>query len=66
MKEQTLKNIKNVLEAAGSGLEKIVKLNIYLKDMKDFKDMNEVYTGWFGEVKPVSYLDCFEEGKGGY
>ncbi|KAH8595626.1 endoribonuclease L-PSP [Bisporella sp. PMI_857] len=51
--EQTLKNIKAVLEAAGSDFTKIVKLNVYLKSYADFAAMNEVYITHFGEVKPA-------------
>ena len=52
-KEQTLKNIKAVLEASGSDFSKIVKLNVYLKNYADFVPMNEVYITHFGDVKPV-------------
>ena len=55
-KEQTLKNIKAVLEASGSDFSKIVKLNVYLKNYADFVPMNEVYITHFGDVKPVSVL----------
>jgi hypothetical protein len=41
--EQCIKNITNVLEAAGSSLDKVVKFNVYLKNMDDFAAMNEVY-----------------------
>jgi len=51
--EQTLQNIKAVLEAAGSSLEKILKLNIYLKHHGDFKAMNEVYITHFPGRKPA-------------
>lgn len=59
-KEQTLKNINAVLKAAGSDLSKIVKLNVYLKDYKDFIPMNEVYITHFGDVRPVSASLGFE------
>lgn len=52
IKEQTkhsIKNLRAVLEAGGSGLEKIVKTTVFLKDMKDFAAMNEVYTEMFGK-----------------
>ena len=51
-----MKNITAVLEAAGTDFSKIVKLNVYLKTYEDFGEMNEIYLGWFGDVKPVSYL----------
>ena len=40
-------NVKNVLEAAGSCLEKVVKVTVFLKDMKDFAAMNAVYAEFF-------------------
>jgi Endoribonuclease L-PSP len=40
---QCIKNLGNVLEAAGSSWEKVVKVNVYLKDMDNFSAMNEVY-----------------------
>lgn len=46
--KQSINNLKAVLEAADSGLEKIVKTTVFLKDMKDFAAMNEVYTEMFG------------------
>ncbi len=46
IKEQTkraLDNIVGILEAAGTGLDKVVKVTVYLEDMNDFAAMNEVY-----------------------
>ena len=51
--EQVLKNLKAVLEAAGSGLEKIVKTTVFLADMKEFAQMNEVYARFFTEAPPA-------------
>lgn len=45
--EQVCKNIKAVLEAAGSGLENVVKTVCFLKDMGDFAAFNEVYGKYF-------------------
>lgn len=45
--EQVCQNIKAVLEAAGSNLEKVVKTTCYLKDMGDFAAFNEVYAKYF-------------------
>ena len=45
--EQVCKNIKAVLEAAGSNLEKVVKTVCFLSDMSDFADFNEVYAKYF-------------------
>ena len=50
---QSLTNVKQVLEAAGSGLEKVVKVTVFLKDMKDFAAMNAVYSEFFTENFPA-------------
>ena len=44
---QALLNVKNVLEAAGSGLDKAVKTTVFLKDINDFAAMNVVYSEFF-------------------
>jgi enamine deaminase RidA (YjgF/YER057c/UK114 family) len=44
---RTFENIKAILEAAGSSLDKVVKCNVYLRDIKDFAAMNEVYATYF-------------------
>ena len=44
---QALLNVKNVLEAAGSGLDKTVKTTVFLKDINDFAAMNAVYSEFF-------------------
>ncbi len=49
--ERVLKNISAVLESAGSSLEKAVKTTVYLKNMSDFAEMNEVYARFF-KVNP--------------
>ncbi|TKX27308.1 hypothetical protein C1H76_0145 [Elsinoe australis] len=50
--EQCLKNLQAVLEAAGSNMDNVVKVNVFLDDMSNFAAMNAVYQNWFGEVKP--------------
>ena len=45
--QQVLKNLKAVLEAAGSSLPKVVKTTVFLKDLNDFNAMNEVYAKFF-------------------
>jgi 2-iminobutanoate/2-iminopropanoate deaminase len=45
--EQALKNLKAVLEAAGSALEKAIKTTCFITDMNDFGAFNEVYTKYF-------------------
>lgn len=44
---QVLLNVKNVLEAAGSSLDKAVKITVFLKDIADFAAMNAVYSEFF-------------------
>lgn len=50
---QALANIRNVLEAAGSAIEQVVKTTVFLKDMGDFVKMNAVYAEIFGENPPA-------------
>ncbi len=45
--QQVLKNLKAVLEAAGSSLAKVVKTTVFLKDLNDFNAMNAVYARYF-------------------
>ena len=49
--EQVLRNLTAVLKAAGSSLDRVVKTTVYLADMKDFAQMNEVYGRYF-EIAP--------------
>ncbi len=51
--EQVLKNLRAVLEAAGTGLENVVKTTVFLLDMNDFSEMNEVYGRFFADNKPA-------------
>jgi len=51
--EHVLQSIKQQLEAAGSSMEKVLKCNVYLADLKDYAAMNEVYRGKFGAEPPV-------------
>lgn len=50
---QALTNLKNVLEAAGSNLENVVKTTVFLKDMGDFPKMNAVYGEFFSAAPPA-------------
>jgi len=51
--ERVIENLKSVLEAAGSSLERVVKTTVYLKDMGEFAAMNEVYGRYFGSNPPA-------------
>lgn len=50
---QVFENLKAVLEAAGTSLERAVKINVYLTDMTDFPKMNEVFAEYVGKDKPA-------------
>jgi len=50
---QVLENLKAVLEAGGSSLEKVVKATVFLRNMSDFTAMNEIYAEYLGKVKPA-------------
>ena len=50
---QVLENVRAVLEAAGSGLNKVVKTTVFLQNMDDFATMNEVYGSFFPEKPPA-------------
>ena len=50
---RVLENLKAIVEAAGSSLERAVKATVYLKDMNDFAAMNEVYARYFPKEPPA-------------
>jgi 2-iminobutanoate/2-iminopropanoate deaminase len=50
---RALDNIKAVLQAAGSSLDKVVRCSVFLKDMNDFGPMNEEYGSYFKELPPA-------------
>ncbi len=50
---QVLTNLKNVLEAADSGLSYVLKTTVFLKDMNDFAKMNAIYAEFFPENPPA-------------
>jgi len=50
---QVLNNLKAVLEAAGSGLEYVIKTTVFLRDMGDFPKMNAIYAEYFPENPPA-------------
>ena len=51
--ERVMTNLKHILDAAGSSLEKVVKANVFLKNMSDFAGMNEVYGKFFTSAPPA-------------
>ena len=51
--EQVMENLKAVLEEAGLGFDDVVKTEVYMVDLKEFSEMNEVYAKYFGELLPA-------------
>ena len=51
--KHVLDQIQQQLEAAGSSMDKVLKCNVYLNDLKDYAGMNEMFQGRFGEEPPV-------------
>ncbi len=56
--EQVFKNMKNLLEAAGTSIDKVVKTTVFIKEMDDFAAINEVYAKYF--VEPYPSRSCVE------
>ena len=50
---QALENLKAILEAGGSSLHKVLKTTLYLKSMRDFDEVNEVYETYFHAAPPA-------------
>jgi len=48
--KQVLKNLKSIIEAAGMSLNQVVKCSIFLKDLRDFDRINQVYAEYFDEA----------------
>jgi 2-iminobutanoate/2-iminopropanoate deaminase len=51
--EQTLANLRAILEAAGSSMDKLVKTTVFLTNLDDFQGMNEVYSKHVGDRPPA-------------
>lgn len=51
--ERVMQNLSAILQAAGSGLDRVVKTTVFLTDMADFAAMNEVYANAFGDHRPA-------------
>lgn len=51
--ERALMNLAEVLKVAGSGLDKVIRVTIYLIRMSDFEEVNRVYSGFFDEPYPA-------------
>jgi 2-iminobutanoate/2-iminopropanoate deaminase len=51
--EQCLKNVRTILVAAGSDLQYVLRCGVFLLDMREFEQMNEVYSRVFGDHRPA-------------
>lgn len=51
--KQAMENIKAIVEAAGSSMEKVVKINIFVTDITRIPELNEIYRGFFPGVLPA-------------
>lgn len=51
--DRVMLNLKGILEAAGSGLDKVVRTTVYLADLNDFDEMNRAYGNYFREAPPA-------------
>ena len=56
--KQSIENVKAILEAAGSSLNKVLKTTVFIKDMNDFGKVNEVYASYFNTDCPAR--SCIE------
>ncbi len=50
---QVMRNLAAILDAAGSGLNRIVKTSVFLKNLDDFPEMNRVYAEYLGATRPA-------------
>lgn len=50
---QVFKNITNLLEAAGTSINNVIKTSVFIKDMNDFATINEIYAEYFTEPYPA-------------
>ncbi|NMA70130.1 MAG: RidA family protein [Desulfitobacterium sp.] len=51
--KQALENVKGIIESAGSSMDKVIKVSVFLRDLEDFGPMNEVYSTYFSENPPA-------------
>ena len=61
----TIENIKSILSGAGADLSHVIKCSVFLSDIRDFAEMNEVYNEYFGDAKPArTTVNAVLPGKG--
>ena len=49
----TLENFRRIVEAAGSSMNNVLQTTVYLKDLAEYSQMNEAYSGFFDDPKPA-------------
>lgn len=54
--KMSLENVKAILESAGANMEDVVKVTVFVTDIKKFSDINEVYESYFSNHKPARSL----------
>lgn len=58
---QVMENIKSILEAAGSSLDKLLKVNVFITDVNNWAQFNSIYASYLGEHKPArAVITCPE------
>ncbi|KAJ5670839.1 YjgF/Yer057p/UK114 family, partial [Penicillium maclennaniae] len=55
-RHQSIKNLSHILEKAGTDINKVLKVNVFLSDMDDFAAMNSIYVQYWGDGKPFKTL----------
>lgn len=55
---QALENLKNILEAGGSGMDRVIKTTVFIRDMNDFPTINKIYSEYFSQPYPAR--SCIE------
>ena len=58
---QVFSNLKNLLEASGTGIDKVVKTTVFIKNMEDFPVLNKIYESYF--TAPYPARSCVEVSK---
>lgn len=56
--DQAFSNLKNLIEASGASMDKVVKTTVFIKEMNDFGKINEIYAKYF--VQPYPARSCVE------
>ena len=59
--EQVFANLKNILDASGSGIDKVIKTTVFMQNMSDFAAVNKIYETYFTEPYPAR--SCVEVAK---